>query len=76
MRGGFFLDCFNIIVGIATIISTICSLASISLLYALNSKIKNKGNDNTNNVLQNRGIRNKNTIHTSISNTTERGGTD
>ncbi len=37
------MNLFNIIVGIATIISTICSIISVTLLNSLTIKINNTG---------------------------------
>lgn len=71
------MELFNIVVGIATIISTICSLISIKLLHSLNIQMKNSGNENVNNVLQNRGINNSNNITTTLTKNSEKisGGT-
>lgn len=61
-KGGIFMELFNIIVGIATIISAICSIASLSILNSIKTQIKNIGDNNVNNILQNYGIKNTNTI--------------
>lgn len=61
-KGGIFMELFNIIVGIATIISAICSIASLSILNSIKTQIKNIGDNNVNNILQNHGIKNTNTI--------------
>lgn len=56
------MEIFNAIVGIATIISAICSIVSLSILNSLRNQIKNIGDNNVSNILQNRGIKNKNSI--------------
>lgn len=62
------MELFNIVVGIATIISTICSIYSVFVLSNLYDQIKNWGDDNVNSIQKNYGIKNKNKITNTITN--------
>lgn len=54
------MNLFDIIVGIATITSAICSIISLNILNSLKNQTKNLGDNNINNIQQNFGINNKN----------------
>lgn len=66
------MEIFNIIVGISTIIGSICSFVSVAILHSINNEIKNYGNENVNTVSNNFGIKNTNISTTTISQNKEK----